>query len=128
MTNDESFDAVSTDTQLLFSHRGSSHDDIPAHLERFADWQKPAPENRPTREIVHYGPENRPRPQRLPRPLPPLPGGDHRLGRGRLAPCGPGAVPELRKGRVVIQPGPLTGYIALRYAVKYLLPVRWSVP
>ena len=53
MTNDESLDAVSTDTQLLFSHRGSSHDETPAHLERFADRQKPAPENRPTGEIVH---------------------------------------------------------------------------
>ena len=44
-----------------------------------------------------------------------------------MAPDGPEALPALREGRLVIQPGLLTGYIALRYPVNYLLPVRWSV-
>ena len=46
-------------------------------------------------------------PQRLPRPLPPLPAGDHRLGRSRMAPGRPEALSSLRKVQVVIQPGRL---------------------
>ena len=39
--------------------------------------------------------------QRLPRPLPALPGGDHRPGRDGVAPDGPPTLPALREGRMV---------------------------
>ena len=44
------------------------------------------------------------------------------LGAGR-----PEALPALRDDRLVTGAGLLTVYIALRYPVNYLLPVRWSV-
>ena len=46
----------------------------------------------------HRGPAG---PQRLPRPLPSLPAGDHRPGRGGVAPGRPEALPTLRTPRLV---------------------------
>ena len=39
----------------------------------------------------------------------------------------PEALPALRDDRLVTGAGLLTGYIAPRYSINYLLPVRWSV-
>ena len=41
--------------------------------------------------------------QRVPRPLPALPAGNHRPGWGGVAQNGPEALPALRKGRVVVE-------------------------
>ena len=44
--------------------------------------------------------------QRLPRTLSPLPAGNHRPGRGRVAPRGPRSLPALPQTRLVIAPAP----------------------
>ena len=47
------------------------------------------------------GPRGPRGPQQLPRPLPPLPAGDHRPGRSRMAPRGPHSLPILQQTRLV---------------------------